>query len=299
MSAIACPVGTARIAVATWNQGPGTIMTSATPRNSAVAVLILTALSLAGCGNRSQETAMTASAKITAAQMQAVAARQIVFGHRSVGANILDGLRLVAAQTAVELPITESRDGSAGPGITHFGVGRNGDPLGKIADFAQVVAAGGDAEFALLKLCYIDFPARVDPVQVAQAYCDTLDSLAGRFPRTTFVAVTAPLTAVQSGPKALVKKALGRVPSGYVENARRQQFNEILRRHFGPDRRLFDLAAIEAEGSPSCRYENRDVECLNPALTTDGGHLNRQGSELVAVRLVQFLAAAPVRGADR
>jgi lysophospholipase L1-like esterase len=237
------------------------------------------------CGCRPVESAMPVDSPPTAAQWQAFAARRIVFGHQSVGRNILGGVATLAAGAGVALPITETRDGATAPGIAHFGVGANGDPLGKIRDFAAVMdgPAGAGADIALLKLCYIDFSGTADPAMLAAAYGDTLAHLQQRHPATAFVAVTAPLTTVQTGPKALVKKLLGRAPDGRVENTRREAFNAVLRARFGAEGRLFDLAALESGGG----------DALNAALTSDGGHLNDAGARLVAERFVAFLAGLP------
>lgn len=221
---------------------------------------------------------------VTPAQWQAVAGQRILFGHQSVGRNILDGVRALAGQAGVALPIQESRGPAVAPGLTHFAVGSNGDPLAKINDFAAVVDAGAAADVALMKLCYIDFSGSADPAKVAAAYCDTLDALRARHPQTAFVAVTVPLTTVQGGPKALVKRMLGRTPDGQAENLRRHAFNEALRARNGAGR-LFDLAALEARGG-----QGGPAPCLDPALTNDGGHLNDQGARLVAAEFVGFLA---------
>ena len=149
------------------------------------------------------------------------------------------------------------------------------------------------ADIALLKLCYIDFTADTDAQQVAGQYIETLDRLSQEFPHTTFVAVTTPLTTLQTGPKAWIKRLLGRLPSGYADNARRQEFNELLRLHYGPQGRLFDLARIEAGGADEQQYQGRPIEVLNPALAADDGHLNAQGEKVVAARFIKFIAGLP------
>ncbi len=251
-----------------------------------VAVLCLFLAGVGGC--RRAEVAMPVDTPPTAAQWQAFAARRVVFAHQSVGRNILGGVAGLAGAAGVDLPVTETRDGAAAPGIAHFAVGKNGDPLGKIRDFAAVMdgPAAGNADVALLKLCYIDFAGAADPAVVAAAYCDTLSHLQQRHPGTVFAAVTAPLTTVQSGPKAAIKRLLGRSPDGVAENARREAFNAVLRERFGPAGLLFDVAAIEGGGT----------DCLNPALTSDGGHLNDAGARFVAQRFVAFVAGTPLAG---
>lgn len=225
--------------------------------------------------------------QVTATQWESASTRRVLLAHQSVGRNILDGLR--ALDDNSRLALTESRTPAPGPGLTHFAVGRNGEPFEKLRDFAATVDAAGPLDIALLKLCYIDFDYGADPLAVAQAYGDTLDALAVRHPATTFVAVTVPLTTVQGGAKAFVKRLLGRVPSGLAENARRQVFNDALRARKGPSRPLFDLAALESAGLTRS-HEGREVQCLDPSLTSDGGHLNDKGSRLAAAALVGFIA---------
>lgn len=253
-----------------------------------VALCMATALA-AACRTDGRGDGMSTAPTVSARQWEAVAARRIVFGHQSVGSNILDGVRALAADSGVNLPITESRGPASAPGLTHFLVGRNGDPLGKIRDFSAVIDGGANGDIALLKLCYIDLGAGDEPRQLAATYCDTLDALAGRHPRTRFVAVTVPLTTVQGGPKALVKRLLGRIPDGWQENALRHAFNEALRVRYADGGRLFDLAALEAAPRPRSR-DGRPVPALDPSLTDDGGHLNAAGARRVAAALIGFLA---------
>jgi len=275
--------------------GPGRT-TGLRSRAPLAALLILASLPAVVAGGSVAKEPPMMDTKVTAAEWQAVAGLRVVFGHQSVGRNLLDGLRSLAAEAQVPLAVTESRSPTGAAGLTHFAVGANGDPLGKIRDFAAVVdSAGADvADIALMKLCYIDFSGGADPGQVAAAYCDTLDALAARHPRTRFVAVTVPLTTVQTGPKALVKRVLGRIPDGYAENARRQIFNDVLRARDG-GRHLFDLAALEAEPTGR-RHEDRDIQCLDPKLTSDGGHLNDAGARRVAAQFVRFLAGLATPG---
>lgn len=255
-------------------------------------------IALLGCGETEQEgNRMAATAQISAAEWQALAQKRVVFGHQSVGQNILSGVQSLAAQAGVNLPVTESRGPAASGGIVHFFVGQNEDPLSKFKDFASTLenSAAQGADIALMKLCYIDFNSGTNAKQLAEQYIAMLDRLSQQFPNTIFVAITAPLTIAQTGPKAWIKRLLGRTPSGYADNARRQEFNEILRARYNQQGRLFDLAKIEAEGAGAHEYQGQPIEVLNPALTYDDGHLNAQGELIVASWLIKYLAALPQR----
>jgi hypothetical protein len=251
---------------------------------------------LAGCA--SPENEMTTPS--TPIPWSSLAQRRVVFAHQSVGSNILSGVEALARKDGASLAVVEQRSRPASPGITHFNVGRNEDPLGKIQDFVSAVESGATegADVALVKLCYIDFSADTDASEVGKAYISSLDALAAKYPETAFVAVTAPLAAVQTGPKAWIKTLLGRQPAQYVENAKRAEFNDMLRAHYQRDGRLFDLARAEsaARGVPAVvRVGGREVEALDPALTSDGGHLNARGEELVAREFLVFLGSLPDR----
>lgn len=254
-------------------------------------------LALLGCGEANHGDKGMTNVQISAAEWQTLAKKRVVFGHQSVGQNILDGVQSLAAQAGVNLPIVKSLTPVTSSGIIHFFVGQNEDPSSKLKDFASTLESGAaqGADIALVKLCYIDFNGGTNAKQLAEQYSATLDHLSQQFPNTTFVAITAPLTIAQTGPKAWIKRLLGRTPSGFADNARRQEFNNLLRARYNQQGRLFDLAKIEAEGAGAYEYQGRPIEVLNSALTYDDGHLNAQGELIVASRLIKYLAALPQR----
>jgi lysophospholipase L1-like esterase len=224
-----------------------------------------------------------------------VAGQKILFAHQSVGANILEGVKRLAKRDGAAINVNELSGGRLEPGFTHFKIGRNGEPILKLAEFKALFEERGTqgADVALVRLCYIDFTARTDARFLAAEYSRTLDLLAERYPSTRFIAVTAPLMTVQTGPKAWVKKLIGRQPAQYVENAKRAEFNEIIRSHFAAPGRLFDLAKIEAEAGRQRSVvivNGREVETLDPSLTNDGGHLNEVGQDVVASALLRHIS---------
>lgn len=241
------------------------------------------ALSVGSPSGRSEEQDVTQT--ISKAEIETAAKKRIVFGHQSVGRNILEGASRIAKEQGVELNVVETRRPPAeGAGVFHFGVGENGDPKSKIDDYAGVVGGADfpNADIALVKLCYVDMNAGADGVALAKSYAGALEKLQKEHPATRFVAVTSPLTTVQTGPKAWVKGVMGR-PTGEQENEVRQKFNEYLRQQFGPGR-IFDLAKIESEGSVS------KAPSLRGDLTDDGGHLNEKGQRLAGAAFLKLIA---------
>ena len=238
---------------------------------------------------------MPATNQVSSAEWQVITKKRILFGHQSVGNNILTGVRSLASQAGVNLKIIESRSVGTDFGISHFSVGRNEDPLSKINDFSDTLKSGAfkGLDVALMKLCYIDINADTDVRKLAEEYQYSLENLSKQFPHTVFIAVTAPIRTVQRGPKAWLKKIFGRMPGGYAENIRRQEYNDILRHNCGQLVRLFDLAMVEAEGAGNCEFQGKSLEVLNPLMSDDGGHLNAHGQHYVAAKLLKFIATLP------
>jgi hypothetical protein len=234
-----------------------------------------------------------ATLSVPAQEWARVSRLHIAFGHQSVGNNILTGLVLLKASSDHGITIREGRSPSATPAIVHFKVGHNGDPLGKLADFRAVMDGGVAAQssVALLKFCYSDFEQDGNSLDLAEAYRKTLADLAVSYPGTRFVAITAPLKTIQTGPKAWIKALLGRRPDGYVENQRLAIFNRQLRAIYSDPDELFDIAAIESRfGQVSFAVDGQNIEALDGSLSEDGAHLNETGERIAAAALIHHLA---------
>lgn len=254
-------------------------------RSSMLVLLGVAALGVGGPAGWSEERDVTQT--ISKAEVEAAAKKRVVFGHQSVGWNILKGAGEIAKEQGVTLNIVETREPPAeGAGIYHFGVGSNGDPQSKINDYVGVVGVSSfpSADVALVKLCYVDMNAGTDGVALAKSYVGALEKLQKERPGTRFVAMTSPLTTVQAGPKGWVKGLMGKA-TGAKENEVREQFNEQLRKQFGPDR-LFDIAKIESAGGDA------KAPALRADLTDDGGHLNDKGQKLAGAAFLKVIAGA-------
>lgn len=228
-----------------------------------------------------------------------IATSRIYFGHQSVGANVLDGVReLSSAQPASPLAIVRTRDvdSVAGPALVEFTIGENGDPSSKARDFASVLdqKRGPTPGIAMFKYCYLDITPDTDVGRLFAAHRDSVRALQARHPELTFVHVTAPLTTLEPAPKLLVKRLLGK-PTSRDVNRKRNEFNALLRREFQGEP-IFDLARIEssrADGSRTLFVAGGDtVYTLAPELTDDGGHLNAAGRRAAAMELLSVLSGA-------
>jgi lysophospholipase L1-like esterase len=238
-----------------------------------------------------------------AADVARLAERRVLFGHQSVGADVTRGVERLAAQAGGALRVVELPAAAPIPRGTfaHVLVDRNGDTDGKLRSFEQALASfpGGPPDLALLKFCWADVDAGTDVERLFARYRATLDGLAARYPATTFVHVTIPLTTVQAGPRAVVKRLLGRAPFGALENARREAYNDRLREVYAGRAPVFDLARAEAtlpDGSvATAEWAGRTTLQLAAGYTEDGGHLTPAAQDRVARALLAVLARAPAR----
>lgn len=236
---------------------------------------------------------------IDAAQIATVAHARIFFAHQSVGGNIVEALAtLRPTDPRFSFRIVDGRDAVAGPFFAHARLGRNGDPRSKTDEFVALLGRGLGArlDVALQKYCFADIDERTDVAALFEHYRDAMRSIHRTCPHLVLVHVTAPLTVVQDGPRAFAKKLLGRMPDHYADNFRREQFNDLMRAEYSGREPLFDLAALEARDAngveETVRFGNRASIALAPGNASDGGHLNREGSERAARALVSILAAA-------
>ena len=221
--------------------------------------------------------------------------RRVFFAHQSVGANLLEGISTLgrAAPVLVEGAGLEP----VAPGTwRHARLGTNGAARGKLAELRERMGAGlgAQVDVVLFKLCYLDVDAQTDVDALHREISDTLAALRRRFPHTRFVPMTVPLTAAQRGLRAKVKRALGALPGGVAENARRHALNQRLRADAGP---LFDLARLEAEDAlgnhAEVRWGAARVPVLAPGNTRDGGHLDTAARARIGRALLEFVAGLP------
>jgi len=232
------------------------------------------------------------------ADLRAVAAARVLFGHQSVGRNILEGLEDL--QRALHPPVVRVVElGSAGVTddrgiLLHGKVGENGRPATKCEDFRRILDQErlGRVDVALFKFCYIDFHDTSDVTAIFDVYSRTMDDLKRRHPGVAFVHVTAPLRTVDRGPGVWVRERLGRRNRSKHANARRGEFNRLLKERYAGEP-VFDLAASQStlvDGRrESFRLEGAEHYALVPAYTDDGGHLNAAGRRHVGAAFVHAI----------
>lgn len=194
--------------------------------------------------------------------------QKVVFGHQSVGGNILEGLSALASASPSRyaVDVVDAPEALPNGGIAQFAVGENGDPAGKIADYNTKMRTwlGGGSTYtaSMMKLCFVDFDDSTDSAALFATYRDTMAQLEADFPAHRFIYTTAPLTTDYS--------------------ATRAQYNELVRSYCAAnDKALFDIAAIESH-DPSGNAVGEAQPRMYAAYSSDGGHLNSTGAKRVA-----------------
>lgn len=246
-------------------------------------------------------TARGANGRSAVDDLRTLAHRPVFFGHQSVGLNVIDGLRQLAAQDGIALRVAEVRPGAGVPPGTfaHGFLERNGAPRQKLQSFERAFDSGAaaGAEIALLKFCYVDFTVDTDAAALFREYQATIARLQGRHPGVVFVHVTVPLVALPGGLRSSLAGLLGRPSRQLRENARRDEYNALLRRAYDGKEPIFDLARVESlrpdGGAVVSRHDGREVPALFAGYTDDGGHLNAEGRLRAARELAAVLAAVP------
>lgn len=227
-----------------------------------------------------------------------LAEKKIYFGHQSVGFNILAGVRdIMAENPLITLNIVETHDPAdfENPLLAHSTVGKNTDPQSKINAFANVLekGIGEKADVAFFKFCYVDFHSNTNIEEVFHQYKNTVSLLKQKFPQLKLIHFTVPLTSQQTGPRAWVKKILGKSLRGYDDNIKRNQFNDFIRTEYENKDPIFDLAKIEStfpDGERSSfTKDGTTYYTLVQDYTDDGGHLNETGRKVVAEQFLMFL----------
>jgi hypothetical protein len=231
------------------------------------------------------------------AQLQRLLAKKIFFGHQSVGDNILQGIRDWRAEDSrLQLPLIRSADPAAvsGPALVETHIGENGNAASKDAAMAAILGQGMGAGggIALYKYCYVDIDSQTNISQLFENYRRHFDHLKAKNPSVEFVHVTVPLTRAEPESKAWVKSLLGK-PLERDRNAKRNEFNELLRDTYAVRDPIFDVAEVESTHPGGSRsfliHGGRKVYTLVPEFTTDGGHLNALGRKAVARHLLLVL----------
>jgi hypothetical protein len=235
---------------------------------------------------------------IPSSQWEILSNKKIFFAHQSVGFNIIDGITGIKNKMpSLNLNIIETRDvkNLNTPAFAHCRIEKNGEPDLKITDFQKIMKSGvgNSIDIALLKFCYVDITSKTDINAVFDSYSKTMDSLQKEFPNTKFVYCTVPLNVYRITIKDHIKRLIRRYDENDLNNMARTEFNRLIREKTTNTSLLFDLAHWESTypdgSSETFSINGKSYESLIAAYSSDGGHLNTNGSDWIAGHLLVFL----------
>jgi len=262
-------------------------------------VVLFLFLALSACRrNAVESTSVSKGATLSDQQVQILGTKKVFFGHQSVGGNIIQGIRdLRVADPRLKLNIVHSAEPESllAPAFVDFEVGNNGNPQSKNEAFAAILEKGMGKQggIAMFKYCYVDIDSSTNVQQMFESYRKEITVLKLKYPLLQFVHITVPLTTVEPATKAWIKTILGRTTARNI-NAKRNEFNKLLRENYAGTDPIFDLAEVESthpDGSRSYFMSNNEkIYTMAPEFTTDGGHLNEAGQRAAAERLLLVLA---------
>ncbi len=198
---------------------------------------------------------------------------KVLFGHQSVGNNLIAGLAVLGRNHPERYGWRIQAQPNlawfqGGGGLGHFPVGRNGDGPGKVRDFVRwmdTLGYGAAVDVAMMKLCFVDLqgPAGSDAPGLFQAYREGMESLEQAHPTVRLVWWTQPL--VKQG------------------NRVRNEFNQMVREHCRSQGKcFFDFADLESHDPAGVESTDGAGPCLFSGYTRDGGHLTEEGSVRMA-----------------
>lgn len=215
--------------------------------------------------------------------LRAVASTRVVFGHQSVGWNIIDAMRATYENRNIGLLMVDGPQNlpATGGGFAQVEIGANGDPASKFEAFSAAVLDGSDLQVAAMKLCFVDVTSGTDVPAVFGQYTSMVNALKASNPQITLVHFTVPLTVDDP-----------------ASNLKRQRYNALMRRQYGSA--LVDLARIEStrpNGSRVAgRWRGHRYYALFRGYASDEGHLNGRGAKRVAAAFITALASRVVPG---
>lgn len=236
---------------------------------------------------------------IPSEKIKSLVNKKIFFGHQSVGDDILAGINdLSDEHSNLKFNIVKTVDGTdfSAPVFAHSIIGTNEKPTTKSNDFKDIMISKipNKAEIAFYKFCFLDINRNIDIDEIFEHYKNTMNQVKANNPDTLLIHFTTPLMTVQSGPKAWLKKIIGKPIGGIEDNIARGRFNTLIRKEYAGTEPLFDIAQLEStfpDGSRSTFEVNGEIfEALAPVYTYDGGHLNKLGRKHIAEQFVIFLS---------
>jgi hypothetical protein len=270
--------------------------------NIKILILVLTLTIFSSCKGEKiveKSTPFPRIKDVPASTWEKLSQKKIYFGHQSVGYNIIDGIKDVMKENPqIKLNIVEtSNPADLNSGIfAHSTIGKNMDPKSKVDEFVTFMenGIGNKTDIVALKYCYVDVMKDSDVEKIFTDYVASISQLKMKYPGLIVIHYTVPLTSIQTGLKAWIKKIMGRAIDSIDDNIKRNEYNGMLLKRYEGKEPVFDLALIESTLPDGTRMslikDEKIYYSLVPAYTNDGGHLNERSRKIVAEQFLIFLS---------
>ena len=231
-------------------------------------------------------------------QIDAISSKRILFGHASVGNNIIQGIEEIIKQkefNKICVRVLKNKNEKIIEScIYHCINGRNGFPKLKCDNFKNLLSSdnlGNNLDIAFFKFCYVDFERDSNVEEIFKYYVKTVDEIQTKYPHLKIIHVTSPLYAHSYTLKSKIKNII----IGDIANVKRNQYNDLLRKKYEDNAPIYDLAKIESTKPNGEReyfsYDDNIIFSLTKIFTDDGGHLNKLGRRFAAKELLDLLAS--------
>lgn len=219
------------------------------------------------------------------ATYNAAMSKRTVFGHQSVGWQVLQGVEMWADELGAPDPIFPDYEGAglpeSGGFLGHFYCGTNGNSFTKTAEFLSHLQNGlaSQVDIVVMKFCYADLRSGsgYTPQQMFDDYKAWVDAVESQFPQLTVIYATEAIVMGQN--------------SDGVNNGLRQTFNNLVRAEYGASGRLWDVADIQSTDPSSNKVLYGGVESLYSGYASpDQRHIYGLGRTTVSAPLLQIIA---------
>lgn len=229
-------------------------------------------------------------------KIEILSTERIIFGHASVGKNIVAGLeKITSGNKNFNILRFDQRRDANDYGFYHKNNGRNYDPKSKCDAFKDFLMEKNPEyafDIAFFKFCFVDFNQNTNVESVFNYYEETINAIKKSFPNLKIIHVTTPLTTHAWGLRGLAKNLI----KADTDNVKRHLFNQMLREAYALKAPVFDIAKLESTrpDGKQCtfRYKGETYYSLYNRYTFDGGHLNEIASQIAAKELLDVLAKA-------
>lgn len=247
-------------------------------------------------GNENKNIIPVSIKDVSISKWKKLAQKKIYFGHRSVGNNIMDGIKdLMKKNQQIRLNIVKPDDQTNNNTgfFMHSMINQNASPQSISEGYQKLIEPIGE-NIDIVLLRFTPFYGKKEMNEILADYKGAFKKLQKKYPGTIIVHNSFPLNQSRTTWKTWIKKIIGEKEIWeYDQNIIVNEFNMLLRDEYDGKEPFFDLAKFQstfADGRRSTfTKEGKKYFHTVPAYTYDGTHLNEKGRKMIAKQLLLLL----------